>query len=112
MLFRSGKSIEWVRVHDLPEFVYFNHSAHVNKGVGCSTCHGRVDRMPLMLQQNSLQMEWCLQCHRNPEKFVRPKSEVFNAAYEPPADWTDEKGFALVKEYDVHPRTSCSTCHR
>jgi hypothetical protein len=109
--FRSGKSIEWVRVHDLPEFVYFNHSAHVNKGIGCSSCHGRVDKMPLMLQQNTLQMEWCLQCHRNPAKFVRPKAEVFNAAYEPPAD-QETLGERLVKEYDLHPRTSCSTCHR
>jgi hypothetical protein len=109
--FRTGKSLEWVRVHDLPEFVYFNHSAHVNKGVGCTTCHGRVDRMPLIWQEKSLQMEWCLECHRAPEKFVRPQAEVFNAAYEPPADQI-EQGRKLVQEYGLKPRTSCSTCHR
>jgi hypothetical protein len=109
--FRSGTSIEWTKVNDLPDFVYFNHSAHVNKGVGCVTCHGRVDRMPLMMQHASLQMEWCLECHRHPEKYVRPKEEVFNAAWEPPADQL-EKGRGLVEKYKIHPRTSCSTCHR
>ena len=68
--FRENQSIRWTRVHDLPDFVYFNHSIHVNKGVGCETCHGRVDKMPLTWQENSLQMEWCLDCHRNPEKYV------------------------------------------
>jgi cytochrome c7-like protein/class III cytochrome C family protein len=109
--FRTDRSIEWVRVHDLPDFVYFDHSAHVNKGVGCSTCHGRVDRMPLMWQEASLQMEWCLDCHRQPERHLRPRSEVFNVAYEPPADQR-ELGHRLVQEYGVHTRTSCSTCHR
>ena len=109
--FRSDRSIVWTRVHDLPDFAYFNHSAHVNKGVGCSTCHGRVDRMPLVHQEHSLQMEWCLECHRNPERYVRPKGEVFNAAWEPPIDQL-EKGRELVKLYGVKPRTSCSTCHR
>src|SRR5262245_4436311 len=109
--FRTNKSIEWTRVHDLPDFVYFNHSAHVNKGIGCATCHGRIDRMPLVWQEKSLQMEWCLECHRAPERFLRPKSEVFNMAWEPPADQL-EQGRRLVAEYGVHPRTSCSACHR
>lgn len=109
--FKTDTSIEWTRVHDLPEFVYFNHSAHVNKGVGCTTCHGRVDRMPLLWQEKSLQMEWCLECHRHPERYVRPKSEVFNVAWEPPSDQI-AKGLELVKENAIHPRTSCSTCHR
>ena len=74
--------MRWMRVHDLPDFVYFNHSVHVAKGVGCATCHGRVDRMPLMLQENTLQMEWCLDCHRNPEKYVRPRDAVFQMDYE------------------------------
>src|SRR6201984_3352291 len=82
--FRTGKSIQWTRVHDLPDFVYFNHSIHVNKGVGCTTCHGQVDRMPLMWQEQSLQMEWCLNCHRNPERYVRPRSAVFAVDYQPP----------------------------
>lgn len=109
--FRSGTSLQWTRVHDLPDFVYFDHSAHVNKGVGCSTCHGRVDQMPLMWQEASLYMEWCLDCHRQPEKYVRPKEEVFNPAYEPPADQI-EQGRRLVAQYGIRPRTSCSACHR
>jgi len=109
--FRSGQSIEWTRVHDLPDFVYFDHSAHVNKGVGCTTCHGRVDRMPLMWQESSLYMEWCLDCHRAPEKYVRPREEVFNPAWEPPSNQVEE-GRKLVAQYAIHPRTSCSTCHR
>jgi len=108
---RSGTSIEWVRVHDLPDFVYFNHSAHVNKGVGCTTCHGRIDQMPLVHQEASLQMEWCLACHRHPERYVRPREQVFDVAWEPPTDQI-EKGRALVARYGIHPRTSCSTCHR
>ncbi|MBI3653480.1 MAG: cytochrome c3 family protein [Acidobacteria bacterium] len=80
---KTNKPLQWNRVHDLPDFVYFNHSIHVAKGVGCSTCHGRVDRMPLMWQSASLQMEWCLECHRNPEKFIRPKSEVFTMEWPP-----------------------------
>jgi hypothetical protein len=109
--FRTGKSIEWARVHDLPDFSYFNHSAHVNKGVGCTTCHGPVDRMPLMWQYSSLQMEWCLDCHRAPEKYVRPREEVFSVSWQPPANQV-EQGRALVKAYGIQTRTSCSTCHR
>jgi hypothetical protein len=108
---RNDTSIEWVKVHDLPDFAYFNHSAHVNKGVGCSTCHGRVDQMPLVWQEKSLQMEWCLECHRTPERFLRPKSEVYNIAYEPPANQL-ELGRTLVKDYNVKPQVTCTTCHR
>src|SRR6185295_17755566 len=109
--FRNDTSIEWTKVHDLPDFAYFDHSAHVNRGVGCTTCHGRVDRMPLMAQAASLQMEWCLRCHRHPERYVRPQVAVFDAAYEPPADQL-ALGTRLVKEYGIQTRTSCSTCHR
>ncbi len=77
----TGQSIPWIRVHDLPDYVYFNHSIHVNKGLGCSSCHGRVDEMPLMYMENSLQMEWCLNCHRNPVKNLRPTSEIYNMAW-------------------------------
>ena len=84
--FRSDRPIQWTRVHDLPDFVYFDHSIHVNKGVGCTTCHGQVDRMPLMWQEQSLQMEWCLDCHRNPERYVRPREAVFRVDYAPPAN--------------------------
>ena len=109
--FRDDKPLHWTRVHDLPDFVYFNHSVHVKKGMGCATCHGRVDRMPLMLQENTLQMEWCLDCHRNPEKYVRPRDAVFQMDYEQPANQI-ELGRRLVKEYDIQSLTSCSTCHR
>ena len=109
--FRDDKPLHWIRVHDLPDFVYFNHSIHVKKGMGCETCHGRVDRMPLMLQQNSLQMEWCINCHRNPQQFVRPRSEIFTMGYTP-AEPQSVLGPKLVKEYGIKGNTSCSTCHR
>ena len=109
--FRTDRSIRWIRVHDLPDYVFFNHSIHVAKGVGCTTCHGQVNRMPLMWQHASLQMEWCLECHRNPEQFVRPKSEVFNVNWQPPPDQA-EQGRKLVAEYKIQSLTSCSTCHR
>ena len=109
--FRSDRSIEWTRVHDLPDFVYFNHSIHVNKGVGCTTCHGQVDRMPLMWQEKSLQMEWCIDCHRNPEQYVRPRSAVFSVDYVAPSDQL-ELGRRLVAQYNIQKLTSCSTCHR
>jgi hypothetical protein len=82
----TGQSLAWTRVHDLPDFVYFSHEIHVNKGLGCSSCHGRVDQMPLMYAQNTLQMEWCLDCHRNPSKNLRPTTEIYNMAWEAPAE--------------------------
>ncbi len=109
--FRDDQPLKWLRVHDTPDFVYFNHSIHVKKGVGCETCHGRVDQMPLMRQQNSLQMEWCLNCHRNPEQFVRPRSEVFTMGYVPAVDQR-ELGPQLVAEYRIQSLTNCSVCHR
>jgi hypothetical protein len=80
----TGASIQWIRVHDLPDYVYFNHEIHVNKGIGCASCHGRVDEMPLMYEQNTLQMEWCLNCHRNPAVNLRPTSEIYNMAWAGP----------------------------
>jgi hypothetical protein len=109
--FRSGQSLEWTRVHDLPDFVYFNHSIHVSKGIGCSTCHGRVDQMPLMYKVNTLYMQWCVECHRAPEKYIRPRDQVFNIAYQPPDDQL-ELGRRLVAEYKVQKLTDCYTCHR
>jgi hypothetical protein len=109
--FRTDRSIAWTRVHDLPDFAYFDHSIHINKGVGCETCHGRVDKMPLTWQKASLQMEWCLDCHRHPERNVRPREAVFQMGYEPPVD-QETLGRQLVKEYKIQSLTSCSTCHR
>ena len=82
----TNQSIPWTRVHDLPDFVYFNHSVHVNKGIGCSTCHGRIDEMPLTFQASTLQMEWCLNCHRNPAENLRPTSEIYQMAWQPPSE--------------------------
>jgi hypothetical protein len=109
--FREDKPLHWIRVHDLPDFVYFNHSIHVKKGMGCEVCHGRIDQMPLTLQARSLQMEWCIECHRNPENFVRPRSEVTTMGYRPPVPQS-VIGPQLVKDYGIQSLTSCSTCHR
>ena len=105
--------IRWNRVHDLADFVFFNHSAHINNGVGCSSCHGRVDEMDGIWKAKPMTMGWCLDCHRNPERFVRPRSEVFNMAYEPPANQR-ELGTELVEAYhiDTDKLPQCSTCHR
>jgi hypothetical protein len=109
--YRTDQSIPWVKIHDLPDFVYFNHSIHVKKGMGCETCHGRVDQMPLVYQKNSLEMRWCLECHRNPEKYVRPRSEVFTMGYKYPSN-QHEVGLQLVKEYNIQRLETCNTCHR
>lgn len=109
--FQTDKSIEWTRVHDLPDFVYFDHSIHVSKGVACVTCHGQVDQMPLTSRANTLRMDWCLDCHRNPEKFVRPKEQVFNMNWTPTED-QKTLGPKLVKEYKIQKLTNCSVCHR
>lgn len=108
--FRSGEPIRWARVNDLPDFVYFNHSIHVTKGMGCVTCHGRVDKMPLLRQAVSLQMEWCLECHRAPQDFVRPRSEILNMEWV--ADDQSVLGAQLVEEYNIQSLLSCSVCHR
>ena len=125
--YRSGQSLQWTRVNQLPDFVFFNHSIHVTKGVGCNTCHGPVDTMPLMYQAESLQMEWCLGCHRAPEEHLRPRDQVFNMRYRPPdsrnpvifdgRSYTDQAalGAALIEKYNVRSVmdiTSCNTCHR
>jgi Cytochrome c7 and related cytochrome c len=112
--FRANTPIRWTRVHNLADFAYFNHGIHVRKGVGCSTCHGQVDQMQLMWQAASLQMEWCLDCHRAPERFLRPREEVFNMNWRPDTDQIT-LGRRLMKEYNVESPaalTSCSTCHR
>jgi hypothetical protein len=111
--YRTGQPLRWTRVHNLAEFAYFDHSIHVNKGVGCGTCHGPVDQMPLVSQERSLLMEWCLDCHRNPERYLRPREEVFNMAWTAPANQS-ELGMELVRKYNVRIEqlTDCSICHR
>ena len=98
--YRTGESLEWTRVHDLPDFVYFNHSVHVAAGVGCASCHGRVDKMPLMWREHSLHMDWCLACHRNPEPHRRPREEVFNLAWKPPTNESAASGSHAAQTSD------------
>lgn len=109
--FREGKPLEWTRVHDLPDFAYFNHSIHIAKGIGCSTCHGQVDDMPLMWRESTLQMKWCLDCHRNPEKHIRPLDQIFNMDWTPEEDPEFDPAEQMV-ELHVQSKTDCSICHR
>ncbi len=107
--YRLQDPIRWTRVHDLPDFVYFNHGIHVSKGIGCSSCHGRVDKMPLIMKAESLQMEWCLECHRHPERHVRPRDRIYDM------EWRRgdlEEGRRLVAEYQIRNPVTCSNCHR
>lgn len=107
----TGMPIEWIRVHDLPDYVYFNHSAHVRRGIGCVSCHGRVDTMEVVRQVESLSMGWCLDCHRNPEEHLRPVEFVTQLGWVPEEDQA-ELGRRLRESYDINPRTDCYTCHR
>jgi len=107
----SGRSVEWIKVHDLPDYVYFNHSAHVTRGVGCVSCHGRVDEMEEVFQKEPLSMSWCLTCHRNPEPNLRPPEEVTNMNWQPPTDAV-AFGKTLREKNHLNPPTDCSTCHR
>jgi hypothetical protein len=123
---RENRSIQWTKVHQVPDFVYFNHGIHVQKGVGCSECHGRVDRMPLAWKEKPLSMEWCLECHRNPAEHVRPKEAVFVMDWATNQEKLDESlktygasdradlGKKLVEKYkiEVGRLDNCSICHR
>lgn len=111
--YSTGQPIEWVRVHNLADFVYFDHSIHVNQGVGCSTCHGHIDRMEVVAKAEPMNMSWCLDCHRAPEKYLRPQAEIFNMSWQPPANQLDV-GRQLVAQnnIDVAILTDCSVCHR
>jgi len=109
--YRTGEALVWKRVYDLPDYVYFNHSIHVKKGIGCVSCHGDVSQMPLVWQASTLQMDWCLDCHRAPEKFVRPRSAVFKMDWRPPT-YQVALGEQLVREYHIQSLISCSVCHR
>ncbi len=107
----TQRPLSWVRVHDLPDFTYFNHSIHVNKGIGCETCHGQVDKMPLTWRVNTLFMSWCLDCHRNPEQHLRPLEEVFTMNWNP---GNAKPGNELAAEYKIKVQqlSDCSICHR
>ena len=107
----SGQPIPWRRVNDLPDFVFFNHGVHVRQGVGCETCHGRVDQMAQVQRAAPLTMGWCLECHRHPERYIRPREEVTTMGWVPPRP-QQELGPELVRAYGVKPSTTCSACHR
>ena len=109
--FATGKPVEWVRVHHAPDFVYFDHSVHVNAGVGCETCHGRIDQMEVVQQAEPLSMAWCLDCHRNPGQYLRPVSEVTTMGYKPDGDQM-ALGLELRNAKNLHPTTNCGGCHR
>lgn len=112
--YETGKPLEWNRVHNLGDFVYFNHSIHVQKGIGCESCHGEVNEMPLMSKAESLQMIWCLECHREPEKYIRPRDEVFTMGWEPPEP-QEILGLQLLEKHgvqNVERLEDCSICHR
>ncbi len=109
--YREDRSIAWTRVNALPDFAYFDHSIHVHKGIGCTTCHGPVAEMPLTWRTQTLYMAWCLDCHRQPEKYARPREDVFKVDYQPPPNQM-ELGAKLVREYKIKKLTDCTTCHR
>jgi hypothetical protein len=112
---QEDKPIEWLRVHDLADYVYFNHAIHIKQGIGCESCHGRIDQMAVVAKAYSLQMAWCLECHRAPERFVRPRNAVFRMGWQPPAEIDQiALGRELVAEYGIHVNqlTDCSICHR
>ena len=109
--YSESKPISWTRVNAVPDFVYFNHSIHVAKGVGCTTCHGPVAEMNITWRAQTLYMRWCVDCHKTPENYLRPRSEIFNAFYQPPSNQL-ALGRELMKEYKVQRLTNCTTCHR
>jgi hypothetical protein len=110
--YATGLPVEWTRVHKLPDFAFFDHSAHVNRGVGCVECHGRIDKMEVVYQKSPLSMGWCLECHRNPDSVLRPTSEITNLAYDPATELSAEERKALKDKFHINPSEDCSTCHR
>ncbi|QSR89561.1 cytochrome c3 family protein [Methylacidiphilum caldifontis] len=110
----TGKPIQWVRIHQLPDYVYFDHSAHVNRGISCVSCHGQVNRMKEVYHDKPLSMSWCLDCHRNPEYFIRPQDKVFDMDWKPEHEGKEQitMGKKLVEEMGIHPPENCDACHR
>jgi len=107
----TGKSIEWIRVHDLPDYAFFNHSAHITAGIGCESCHGNVKTMVKIEQKAPLSMSWCLSCHRAPENYIRHRDEITKMNWQPPAD-QHEFAAKVISEKNIAPPTDCSGCHR
>ena len=110
--YETGMPIEWIKVHKLGDYAYFNHAAHVNRGVSCVECHGRVDQMEVVQRAQPLSMGWCLNCHRDPVNHVRPPENVFEIWKPTTETWSTDERLELIKKYDIHPNDYCSTCHR
>jgi hypothetical protein len=110
--YETGMPIEWIKVHKLGDYAYFNHAAHVNRGVSCVECHGRVDQMEVVHRAQPLSMGWCLNCHRDPVNHVRPPENVFEIWKPTTETWSTDERLELIKKYDIHPNEYCSTCHR
>ncbi len=111
--FHQNKPVPWVQVHKTPDYVYFNHAVHVNRGVSCVKCHGEVDKMDEVVHSKPLSMGFCLDCHRNPHEHVRPQDQVYNLEWTPPAEWSsDRNGEDLVKGMKIRTAESCTACHR
>ncbi|MBW7906977.1 MAG: cytochrome c3 family protein [Phycisphaerae bacterium] len=110
--YAASEAIKWVKVHDLPDYAYFNHSAHVRRGIGCASCHGRVDQMDVVYQAQPLSMGWCLECHREPERFLRPLDKITDMAYALTPEEQLRVGRELRQKYNINPSQDCSTCHR
>jgi hypothetical protein len=108
----SGKPIEWVKVHKVPDYAYFNHSVHVNRGVSCVECHGRVDEMAVVRHEQPLSMAWCLDCHRDPDKHLRPLDQVTNLGWSPAGVDRRSLGEKLKQAWNVRPPENCGACHR
>lgn len=109
----SQESVPWVKIHRLPDFVFFNHSAHVNRGVSCVSCHGRIDTMEKVYQDKPLSMAWCIECHSNPDASIRPVEYITKLDWEPPEGKTREEiGAELREQLGIHPKTNCAVCHR
>lgn len=111
--YETGLPVEWIKVHDLPDYAYFNHSAHIRRGVGCASCHGRIDKMEIVYQDQPLNMAWCLDCHRNPDPHLRPADLVTKMDWVPPTGKEREDQLKEIKQaWNINPSTNCSTCHR
>jgi hypothetical protein len=112
--YQTGMPVEWVKVHDLPDYAYFNHAAHLKAGVSCVECHGRVDRMEEVWQEHTLSMSWCLECHRDPAPRIRPRSEVTNLAWDGPTSDAQRQEIKqlIARLPNTRQMTDCSTCHR
>jgi len=111
--YESGEPIPWVRIHKTPDYVYFNHSVHVNRGISCMECHGSVQEMDVVQHTKSFSMGFCLECHRNPEEYIRPPEEVYNLDWErPDTEEFKKEAVDFVHDWKVNPPQSCSGCHR